>query len=1134
MTAYTEFRWHMSKVIRILSSKLTTPHTAGTIRRERLISLMSEAPGKRLTTVVAGAGYGKTTLVAQAESCWKTQTVWYRLDEFDRDFVTFLSYLVAAIRGFHSEFGLATLQHLSEAHHVNSELQPVLSTFLCEIEDSIRQDLTIVLDDYHSVKESQEINEAIEILLRDLSPLLHLILISRSEPAFPLSRLRARREVLDIREENLAFTVGETGQLYEKIFDISLSSNSIDGIHDKMEGWIAGLILLCHSLRGKAPEEIQENLLKLRGSRRTVFRYLEENVYGALTHETQRFLIKTSILLRIHATFCDRLLNTDNSSRILRYLEDNHLFTASVDDDGQWYSYHQLFRDFLLGRLKEELGHESIVMLHLNAATLLEGSAEEDDAVRHYLSAGEYERACSLLKKVGKRLFSEGRFQLLSSYLGGIPAVFLDDHPWLRFLQAQLAGLRGKHRSAIEQYDRAVHRFIMQKDEQGVLSCLVETGLTYYQTGELRKAQHIFQDLLERDSLDSKVRIEILGYLIYNSSYLGDMDFADRCFDDAMALLKELHDEDLRYKCLLWIYYYRAFRYLFSSDYAKALETAEYAKLISRDSEPYRYPLAFYLPAASAYCGLRLYSEGFDVAREALSIIKKGRIQSQSGTTPTGWHSPRSSPGGKRALPDTFIPWLLATAAKNAVESGRISEALEDAEESLKSFRRMGFCRGEAFSYSILSRAYHKSGNRAAAEQCARSGIEAIRGLTWLRQEGLLKVYLSAFLIEKGEHDEALQLLPEAEGCPSDSLCVAWIDFLYARLYWSNNRRDDALFRLLKGLEICEQDRFGSRFTSEKHWIIPLLVEVFAQGNMRTFIPELISQMQPDAAAQLALLQQSENPTIREAATSLLKKPAKVSSPSLQVHLLGKFRVSLDGKEIPRERWKSSKARTLFQFLAASRSRGYVNKEILMELLWPEEDPAVTAKRFHVALAALRKTLEPEIVRGVPSSYVFRMGDSYRIELGDQGWVDIERFTEELKRAEKERNAQQSIAHLLNAESFYGGDFLEEELYSEWCSRFREEFTKDYLYATRKIVEDLERRGAYVKCMEYAEKHLKVDQYAEDIYRLLMICYWKTGDKFRMARTFKRCRDRIARELNCGLSEETELLYSKLASNRCE
>jgi DNA-binding SARP family transcriptional activator len=602
-----------------------------------------------------------------------------------------------------------------------------------------------------------------------------------------------------------------------------------------------------------------------------------------------------------------------------------------------------------------------------------------------------------------------------------------------------------------------------------------------------------------------------------------------------MALLEDMDDEDLRHKCMSWIYVYRGFRYLFSGDYEKVLEICEYVKAISRDSEPHHAPVVHYLLTSTACYNLQLYSRGFETAGEALSAIKK-RFP-QPGMTASGWHSPRSSPLGlrERAFPDPFPSWLLATSALNAVELGKMTEALTEAEESLKLFRKMGFRHGEAFAYYVLSKAHMKSGAWAEAEQCARLGIEAVRGLTWLRTELNLRMCLAECLIEKGELEEAFLALKETEERVGDIVNIANLakaNLLYARIYWSSGRCAESLHRLLAALEFCEQKRLGAFILSEKHWIIPPLVEAFAQGKMQAYIIEIAAGIGPEAATQLSLSQDGENAVLREAASSSCKALTIASSPSLRINMLGKFRVIKDGKEIPAASWRSRKARTLFQFLVHSRPRGYVNKEVLMELLWPEEDPKLTTKRFHVALASLRKTLEPGILRGNRSSFISRLNDSYRLDLGDEGWVDIEELMDELKRAKEESDPQRVITRLLKAESLYGGDFLDEEPYSEWSIQAREKFREDYLYAIKRILYYFESRGSYIQSIEYAEKYLEVDKYAEDVYRSLMAYYWKTGDRFRMARTFKRCGENIKRDLDCEPSEETKQLYRELASSR--
>ena len=155
---------------------------------------------------------------------------------------------------------------------------------------------------------------------------------------------------------DLAFTPDETDQLYSQLFYISLKQESLEILQQKTEGWVSGLILFYHALRGKRTSEIETLLLKLKGSHKLIFSYLEENVYNSLTDERKEFLLKTSILSRVNAEFCDRLMKINNSRDILKDLEENRLFTSSLDEEDKWYVYHQLFRDFLQAKLITELG----------------------------------------------------------------------------------------------------------------------------------------------------------------------------------------------------------------------------------------------------------------------------------------------------------------------------------------------------------------------------------------------------------------------------------------------------------------------------------------------------------------------------------------------------------------------------------------------------------------------------------------------------------------------------------------------------------------------------------------------------------------------------------------------------------
>ncbi len=170
----------MLQDIKILNAKLIIPRSSETVLRDRLIPIIKEIGKKRITTVTAGAGFGKTTLVAQACHTLKMNTIWYRLDGTDKDFITFLCYLIAGFKKYFPMFGRETVLRIKSAHLLNREREAVLTVFLSEMEKLAENDLIIVLDDYHLVQNSREINEAVTFLVERFPHRIRLLIIRRT------------------------------------------------------------------------------------------------------------------------------------------------------------------------------------------------------------------------------------------------------------------------------------------------------------------------------------------------------------------------------------------------------------------------------------------------------------------------------------------------------------------------------------------------------------------------------------------------------------------------------------------------------------------------------------------------------------------------------------------------------------------------------------------------------------------------------------------------------------------------------------------------------------------------------------------------------------------------------------------
>ena len=216
-----------------------------------------------------------------------------------------------------------------------------------------------------------------------------------------------------------------------------------------------------------------------------------------------------------------------------------------------------------------------------------------------------------------------------------------------------------------------------------------------------------------------------------------------------------------------------------------------------------------------------------------------------------------------------------------------------------------------------------------------------------------------------------------------------------------------------------------------------------------------------DAEDELSRLLRHRDESVRETASVFLAEFREKPPEGLRVHCLGRFAVYKGEEEIPQERWTSRKARTLFKILVHERDKGFIPKDVLMEHLWPEQHPDTIINRFHVALTSLRKTLEPGLSRGAASSYLIRNGDSYRLDLGKGGWVDVDEFRKHVGESRDDSDREAWLAHCLEAEKLYRGDFFQEDLYDPWFSNERELLQQEYIAVLRRLMDYFEEKADY-------------------------------------------------------------------------
>jgi LuxR family maltose regulon positive regulatory protein len=407
------------------------------VPRPRLNERLQVGLQRKLTLVSAPAGSGKSTLISAWLQDISRPTAWLSLDEGDNDPIRFLSYLLAALQTLDPDLELKA-QHMLDA----TQIQPVETFLTTLINDLVAasEPILVVLDDYHLIDE-WAIHEAVGFLLAHQPPTVHLVILTRHDPPFPVSRLRGRGQLTEIRESDLRFTPEETARFLNESMGLQLAPSQIETLEERTEGWITGLQLAALSMQGRGSEQIAQFIAGFSGRHPHVLDYLTDEVLKGLSQPVQTFLLQTSILPRMCASLCDAILQISDpvsSQQMLEQLASANLFTLPLDDQRLWYRYHGLFSELLQARLLESQP-DLVPELHRRAATWFEQAGLKSDAVRHALATQDFSLAADAIQRAITQIstWSHSDASMILRWLRALPGEVLESRPWLRLFSAR-------------------------------------------------------------------------------------------------------------------------------------------------------------------------------------------------------------------------------------------------------------------------------------------------------------------------------------------------------------------------------------------------------------------------------------------------------------------------------------------------------------------------------------------------------------------------------------------------------------------------------------------------------------------------------------------------------------------------
>lgn len=1041
----------------IPTSKMVPPsHPAAHVSRARLERELDEVVSRRLTAVMAGAGFGKTVLLATwAET---VRAAWYRIDRDDVVLTRFMHGLVAALRPRVATLDgeLGALVGAAEGPHGDDLARAEsFGGLLAEhLDAQAIGELVVVLDDVHELAPGSASARLVEVLCRHGPPSLRIVLGSRSEPPFAVDRLRASAQLLELDAAALAFTAEETAALLEQLTG-PRAHRLAAAVHELTAGWPAAVRLAGEALRPAHRDDAQA-LDRLRRPGRPLLSYLVEEVLGHESPEGRELVRRMAVLERFTVELCGHL-GVPHAEETLARLARRGVFLDTEQADG-WLRLHALVRDAVRATHPVEVTERTAILVATAAWCVDHGHL--DEALRLLLDADDRAGIADLLANRGRELLATGAVATVAAAGARVP---------LSAATASAHLVIGEARQVLGRWDEALASFRCAAGDADTLAPALawRMGLIAHLRGDLDEALATYA----RARLDDADPADAAMLLAWDASarwLRGDIDRCRDHADRALATARRCGDPEAlaaAYTIAAMIAAWDGDRRANYTLYLQAYEAAEQAGNVlqririhvnrgSRSTEEGDYDAAI----NELDVAIRLAELTGFAAFHGLALSNRGEANLRLGRLDEAAADYEAAKLVQQGLGSGLVAYALAGIGHVRRERGDLTLARAAYEEAIDVAEAAGDRQGLTPALAGLARIVVGEDPEQATALAARAVGEA-------HEVSDVGAHLSAgwVALGRGRRSDAIEAAVEAAAS-------------------ARRRRDRA--GLAESLELtavaAEQPARHVALLEEAAAIWTELGNPVGCARTELALARLSDADTAHARAAAASQQLRElGVTARASEAAGLLWAVVAGGPDVAIHCLGGFRVLRAGVPVPLAAWQSKKARDLVKILVSRRGRP-ASREALMDALWPGEDPGRLGNRLSGALSTARAVLDPDR-HHVPDHFLYADGGAIGLRTHTAA-IDVEAFLDTAAAALAARRAghrEQARPLLLSAEGLYTGDFLEEDLYEPWAAPLREEARATYSSLARALAEDATAVGDWDTAVRHWLRVLDRDPYDE-------------------------------------------------------
>lgn len=1054
-------------------AKTSPPRLPGVLLRPRLFGLLDRRRTRPLVWVTGPPGAGKTTLVSSYLVARSLRTLWYQVDQGDSDLATFFYYLRQAARrvATRARPRLPTL---------TPEYRAGVSTFARQyfrrLYQGLRPPFVLVLDNYQEAPPGSRLHEVVRDAVDELPRGGAIVVVSRSDPPPELARIRAAGTMEIIAWDALRLTAREAAGIMRLRGRPRLPRDQVGRLHDRTQGWAAGLVLLLERAKTESmgPEPIDDL------APQAVFDYLADEVFGKADRVTQQFLLRTAFLPEMTARMAAELTGVRQADRILSELSRRSFFTERRSRAEPVYQFHPLFREFLLARAGERLTTASLAQVRRQAGALMAGVGEVEQAVALLHGAEDWDGVATLVLTQAPGLLAQGRNQTLEEWIRGLPIERVERNAWLQYwlgtAQASFSPARAR-----QCFELAFRLFREDGDETGTFSAwsgVVETTVLEWEDftvldhwiGVLETLRNEYPRF-PSEEIEARVSYAMVRALMWRQPYHSDISaWAERAFrlsQRADVNARVLAGSALINYCL-WV-----------GQQARAATVLEGLRDLAQSRGASPLVITTYRSVEATY---HWHTASPELCRHAAAI---------------GLETARTS--GVHIVD----PQLHAGEAYGALIAADLPEVRARLGDMRVAAEGRGGLHAAHYHFLVAWEALIRGDLPSALEHTKVATAHADKvGVRFAQVWN--RIGMAHIQHELGEHREAAGHLAEARRLGADlrSLMLDYM-FLLAEAHFAFREGNNA-----EGLSALRSAMtLGRRqgFLMTRWWRPSMMAGLCAralEARIEVEYAEAIvrhHRLAPDAPS-----------------LALESWPWPV-----QVYALGAFRLLKNGRPVRFSGKVQQRPIEMLKVLIAFGPRGVVEEQ-LADVLWPDGESDAAHQAVATTLHRLRALIGPE-------SIVLRGGlltlDRHRC------WVDAWAFMRLLEDAEalqRKGHSEEAQATTERALSLYREPLLAADSGEAWLISPRERYRRLFLRHVGALGRRLEASGEWSQAVDWYARGLEVDDLAEQFYQRLMACYHHLGRRAEGLAAYQRCRTALASGLRVTPSADTEALHRAL------